>query len=288
MRVAAVLLLAGAASAGEYCSNSYSGCRPAGERMYTAYPNSPIIGKEFSLLIVGCNMPTTGGGGVNRDYVIVPASIPCEGVNPDALPGDCKLNSDSTELTKRIPAVCKNTGWLCTNCAKIAHSDSDRMSTTAIEKIVYDQDSAEPDAGGELVPLRLCRQSIGYNSAGNQTLVWTPLPAHNREVSSRSDTFALSVEMVVRGAAEINAETDLAPEGNCCEGLKLGDACLPLIVFILLWLLMAALLALLAWMCHKNQADADAERNNLQFSDFGADRELQDLAEGKEQDDDDI
>jgi len=289
MRVATVLLLAGAASAQSYCSNSYTGCRPAGERMYTAYPNSPVMGKEFSLLIVGCNIDTTGGGSVNRDYVIVPGDRPCESVDVDTLPGDCKMNSDTLELTKRIPAVCKTTGWLCTNCAKLAHKDDDRMSTTAITKIIYDEGSATPDAGGELVPLRLCRQSIGYDAAGNQTRVWSTLPAHDRAVSSRSDTMSLSVEMVVRGAAGIPpVDYSLQPEGTCCEGLKLGDACLPLIVFILLWLLMTALLALLAWMCHKNQTDVDAERNNQQFSNFGTDRELQDLAEGKDQDDDDI
>jgi len=287
MRVATVLLLAGAASAQSYCDNTYTGCRPAGERMYTPYPNSPVIGKEFSLLIVGCNMPTTGGGSVNRDYVIVPGDVPCESVNVDSLPGDCKLNSDTLELTKRIPAVCKTTGWLCTNCAELAHSDSDRMSTTAITKIIYDETSATPDAGGELVPLRLCRQSIGYDAAGNQTRVWNALMAHDREVSRRSDTMSLSVNMVVRGAAEINAAPDLQPEGSCCDGLKLGDACLPLIVFILLWLLMAALLGLLAYMCHKNQTDVDAERNNQQFTDFGNDKELQDLAQ-EPQDDDDI
>lgn len=284
--------LLGSASAQMYCpDNMYSGCRPAGERMYTPYPNAPVMGKEFNLLIVGCNMRTQGGTGtaVERDYMIVPGKKPCGLANPDALPSECKLNVDTLDIQKRIPASCAMTGWLCTNCAKMAHSDGTLMSTSSIEKILYEETSVgEKDYDGQLVPLTVCRQSIAYDQFGNQTVAWTALPAHDREVSQRSDTASLSIKQEVRGAADINAAAGLEPEsgGSCCEGLKLGDACLPLIVFILLWLLMAALLGLLAYMCHKNQTDVDAERNNQQFNQFGTDKELQDLAAQQEDEDD--
>eukprot|EP00756_Hemistasia_phaeocysticola_P020810 Hpha_TRINITY_DN15740_c1_g5::TRINITY_DN15740_c1_g5_i2::g.37508::m.37508 len=297
--VAAVLLLGSAvpSAAQSYCGDDYKGCRPAGERMYTAYPNSPVMGKEFSFLIVGCNMPIAGAdNSVARDYVIVPSDIPCSSVDTTTIPGECKFDKDTIELTKRIPATCKSSGWLCTNCAQLAHADTptgaETLSTTAINKVIYDDGSVDPDAGGQLAPLTLCYQTIDYDRDGNRTDTWTALHAHNRVVNSRADEIALSVQFEVRGAADINAAAGLEeePKGVCCEGLKLGDACLPLVVFLLLWLLMAGLLGLLGWMCHRNQQDIDMERNNLQFSNFGADKELQEFAaeQGGVDDDDDI
>eukprot|EP00756_Hemistasia_phaeocysticola_P020070 Hpha_TRINITY_DN15697_c1_g2::TRINITY_DN15697_c1_g2_i2::g.98875::m.98875 len=220
--------------------------------------------------------------------MVIPSGIGCGSVAPDTLPGECKLTAQNLDRTKRIPAQCKTTGWLCSSCSKVAHSDSDLMSTTAITDILYEEGSVDPDAGGQLALLTLCRQSIGYDATGNRTRVWTPLPTHNRAVSYRADELALSMKFEENPAAVRGAAALADNEGGCCEGLKLGDECIPLIVFILLWLLMAALLALLVFVYHRTRMEIEMERNNTMISEFAVDKELEDFAAMPGDDDDDI
>jgi hypothetical protein len=120
--------------------------------------------------------------------------------------------------------------------------------------------------------------------------------------SRRSDMFYIAQspagDLAVMGAARgaADAEGDGAegiPQDTCCEGLLLGsewdDMCMPLWLFILLWLALLALLTVLAIMLHKNQKDIDTEKNNRKFAQFSTDKELEQVADVQDgEDDDDI
>eukprot|EP01062_Namystynia_karyoxenos_P066711 TRINITY_DN60643_c0_g1_i1.p1 TRINITY_DN60643_c0_g1~~TRINITY_DN60643_c0_g1_i1.p1 ORF type:complete len:722 (+),score=193.78 TRINITY_DN60643_c0_g1_i1:138-2303(+) len=137
---------------------------------------------------------------------------------------------------------------------------------------------------------RLCRKVLRKTSSGEEKPVWVEVDAHNKGTTEREKHFWISEKTqtrsedpAIRGAAT-GEEGDVS--STCCDGLKVGDGCIPLFVFLILWALLALLIALMACALHKTMAEIDAERNNLKFSDFGADKELMDIAAGQAEDDD--
>ena len=90
--------------------------------------------------------------------------------------------------------------------------------------------------------------------------------------------FAVDAVQSNRGSAGLDG---IMGDNGCCDGLKLGDGCLPLWAFILLWLLMLGCLAGLAYMMRKHNAELEQNKNNQKYEQFCADAEMMDLADDR-------
>eukprot|EP01065_Artemidia_motanka_P029267 TRINITY_DN3540_c0_g1_i1.p2 TRINITY_DN3540_c0_g1~~TRINITY_DN3540_c0_g1_i1.p2 ORF type:complete len:436 (+),score=146.08 TRINITY_DN3540_c0_g1_i1:103-1308(+) len=260
---------------------SWATCLPKGPRMYTPFPNPAVVEKPFNLIIVGCDVKQAA------EYLVIPGEKSCQQMNT-ALDASCVFTSSAP---KAISDKCKETGWRCNGCVTFENSGQTEvgMSEVTISNITYNTGSLDT----KTINLKLCQQMTRMKADGSTEKFWFEVDAHNTQGYMRAETFPRGVDggsddPAVRGAAGLGG--DGGDGGNCCEGLKLGDGCLPLWAFLLLWLLMAALLGILALMLHKNQKEIDMEKNNQKFSNFGTDKELMDMAAepGAADDDDDI
>ncbi|KAJ9456923.1 hypothetical protein DIPPA_22315 [Diplonema papillatum] len=273
-------------------------CYPKGTRMYTPFPNQPIKDMDFSLTFVGCDLTA------DDTYAVIPAfnedlteenpcselpitstaGIECERVNGQraVINETCSSfllkqlspsgvnNKGMTEYTFQ-PLVVQEGGFRGTLDQRAAANNKEfKKDTPIFEKETY---------------FRVCKL-ISVEGKSGMEKAWAEVANHDHGVKERDFIFKISKEALYdpRGAA-----SDLSGDGpDCCDGLKLGPACLPLWAFLLLWLLMAFCLGGMGYMLHKNKNEIEAQKNNEKYEKFNVDAEMSAMAARQAEEDDDI
>eukprot|EP01063_Lacrimia_lanifica_P037848 TRINITY_DN7908_c0_g1_i2.p2 TRINITY_DN7908_c0_g1~~TRINITY_DN7908_c0_g1_i2.p2 ORF type:complete len:284 (+),score=122.21 TRINITY_DN7908_c0_g1_i2:451-1302(+) len=249
-----------------------SACAPAGPTIYTPFPNRPLVGEPFNILVVGCGLSETDR------YLIIPGAKECTNMNNHMFEDQCIF--EGTDVTPN--GNCTN-GVMVLGGVTTPTYDAARKSYTraTIKDVVFDEDYMERVVGNSF---RVCYPSTTVSESGDLIPIYRALPGHNEHVSRRDTEFLIDAEASYTRGAPLGAALDGLE--ICCEGLKLGEWCLPLWLFLLLWLLMASCLCLLLLTMRRTNKDLDDYKNNLKYEKFAADAEMLDLAAGEQDDSD--
>ncbi|KAJ9456236.1 hypothetical protein DIPPA_24353 [Diplonema papillatum] len=230
-----------------------STCLPHGPSLYTTFPNRPVTNEPFNLLVVGCSLDKDDA------YLIIPArkngrDNTCEEMDLNKMHPECRFNGTEATPSAGCAAGIAIEGVLKT------HVDVNRGSTTRTAAVgITFPDAFLVDGPDFLV----CHESTRTTRTGVVEAVWRPLDGHDEYVSKRDHHFTVdTVRNAYSGAA--------AGEGDerCCEGLKIGSFCLPLWLFILLWVLMALCMGAVGFQMVQHKRDIDDWQYNKKFEAF--------------------
>eukprot|EP01060_Flectonema_neradi_P004115 TRINITY_DN126_c0_g1_i5.p1 TRINITY_DN126_c0_g1~~TRINITY_DN126_c0_g1_i5.p1 ORF type:complete len:2481 (+),score=607.87 TRINITY_DN126_c0_g1_i5:393-7445(+) len=208
-------------------------CAPSGAYWYTAYPNKPVKNEQFTVIVHGC--------------------FPHE---KDETPGKLALMKGND---------CQPT--VSDDC--IASEGSSIKITQECQAVSVLHPMLEPQVGMELL------MNVTSVIPGMYTLCystddgkWAPVETHDREGNRIGQLDILEEANEDAGArpSPLNSGGDA-----CCEGLKLGEACLPAALILVLWILVIALIAFLVYSLVKSRnenAALDQQSKSRKFDDF--------------------
>eukprot|EP01065_Artemidia_motanka_P023115 TRINITY_DN2753_c7_g1_i1.p1 TRINITY_DN2753_c7_g1~~TRINITY_DN2753_c7_g1_i1.p1 ORF type:complete len:371 (+),score=108.02 TRINITY_DN2753_c7_g1_i1:97-1209(+) len=241
-------------------------CKPVGVHMYTQSPLEVTVEQNFNLLLWGCNLSPA-----SMQFRVIPQNSSCD----DAVPAECQATAAALKTTP-----------LAASCTSIQVTGANILDDMSRREAAIEGLKLPAAAAGQGTAMyKLCSRDSASSS-------WsTPVQTHD-ERGYRDPAFMVVSRKeadVVRGAAGLGGD---GLEWECCDKgeIRVGDACIPLIVWILLMLLLFLLAALLAYKAHKTNKEIEMERNNRQFNQFsGADESsLQVEARKRDGADDDV
>ena len=210
-------------------------CAPSGAYWYTAYPNKPVKAEMFTVIVHGCFSQK-------------------------------KKNSGKLALMKGQDCLATvNQGCMVSEGSKITITETCQAAGVANPML-------EPKVGMELM------MNVTAQISGEYTLCyamegekWAPVETHDRAGSRIGQ---LEVLEEFNDDAGARGATLLTAGEACCEGLQLGEACLPAALILVLWILVIALIVFLAYSLMKSRnenAALDQEKKERKFDDFEMD-----------------
>ena len=244
----------------------------SGARMYTTFPNEPVVGAPFSLTVLRC-------GSVPAPLVVLPfyqadrvAETRCADLaaTPTAgLPSECRFDrGDAVALGAASNATTCHGGFVLPApvAADVpsAAAAGGQLRTFTYANVLMADETAFRTTEAKDAMFRVCARGA---------LNWADVDGHNMHVSRRDRAFTVWKSAAVKSAVSAGAWDD-----GCCGGLLLGSWCVPLWFVVLLWLLVCCLLgcvALMRFRYRKVQLDMDEEvvRNNEKIETFSVDEE---------------
>eukprot|EP01064_Diplonema_japonicum_P030483 TRINITY_DN5196_c0_g1_i1.p1 TRINITY_DN5196_c0_g1~~TRINITY_DN5196_c0_g1_i1.p1 ORF type:complete len:565 (+),score=153.84 TRINITY_DN5196_c0_g1_i1:43-1737(+) len=259
-----------------FCENKKT-CLPNGPSVYTPFPNRPVANEPFNVLVVGCELSK------DDEYMLIPTwKNQADGVKNTC--GDMQSSEFETSGCSFVSGDVAPP----TNCSKGVHVKGphgvfydDVKRSNARASITGVTLSKAYLNGNDKLEFTVCSKGMRMAPSGEMEEVWRTIDGHNEDVSMRDESFMVDLVRNVRSAPG-------GGDGECCEGLKIGSLCLPLWVFLLLWLLMACCVGVLGYALHKNKNDIEGIKNNQKYENFGQDAEMLDLAAANASDDDDL
>eukprot|EP01060_Flectonema_neradi_P040441 TRINITY_DN9209_c0_g1_i1.p1 TRINITY_DN9209_c0_g1~~TRINITY_DN9209_c0_g1_i1.p1 ORF type:complete len:382 (+),score=88.47 TRINITY_DN9209_c0_g1_i1:68-1213(+) len=238
-------------------------CLPNGPHMYTPFPNRPVTGKRFNILVVGCDLQE------NDKYLIIPQY---KSGNTET-PNECEINNEADFSASCRFNETRQFIQPTSACPKGVFIDGGMVmngdNRATITDVVFDRTSMDLAPGEMMVNARagidksaymVCRKEMSLDG----TPVWRRIDSHNEFVDMRDDRFVIDEVQSPseRGAAGMGYDGE-----DCCDGLEIGF-CLPLWAFILLWLLMALCLGALGYALWKNKNELEMNKNNQKYEKF--------------------
>ncbi|KAJ9460991.1 hypothetical protein DIPPA_14321 [Diplonema papillatum] len=290
-------------------------CYPTGTRMYTSFPNQPLIGQAHSLTFVGCKLSPSDV------YAVIPAytddlsmertcgSLDTNYTAGGVIPPPCRFISGSQEAHIGNTSACDGSvGFSITNLreeSKKPAKHTQGMSEFTFEPITIYEDvfrgtleqkaAAAAAEAGKDVPIheketyfRVCKLVTVMTNDGGSDEEWQEVAGHDHQVEKRDFMYKVAKESIYDENTRAAAGMDGEDGESCCDGLKLGPICLPLWAFLLLWLLMACCLGAMGYSLHKNKNEIEAQKNNEKYEKFNVDAEMSAMAAKQAEDDDDI
>ncbi|KAJ9435650.1 hypothetical protein DIPPA_19619 [Diplonema papillatum] len=167
-------------------------CEPAGAHWYTAFPNSPVSGETFTLIVHGCFPDNSSFHSVR----LVQGNSSCD-VEPE---DRCQTSRGTLSMSR-------------SKCDDVSQRDSAKLEPTAQQEILVDVRAYTADKS---------EYTVCWNHPSEG---WRRLATHTRN-GNRAGTLKVSAQQ--NGDTGAAAASTIEEDGSpCCEGLSLGSACVP-------------------------------------------------------------
>jgi len=208
-------------------------CSPAGPWWFTSYPNKPAKNSPFTLIVHGC----FGNGSIR---VIPAGNASCGDLDKEAAMAGCTMDAGTDPLT------------LGGACGAVQRNAPTKEPLNKMELLINMSTRGLDMTSPDDVFYTVCY--------GNNDGTWTEVPTHKRSGEKQED---LAVGCGVaddecgswpRSAAELQGQMNLE---ECCEGLKIGEVCLPTALVIILWIALIGAIIYLAYRVMRSKKDAN-------------------------------
>ena len=225
---------------GAYCN--VRACSLSSPNFVTTYPLRPLSGEPFTFIAHGCfdTLPNS----TSRRVKVVPEESDCN----EMVPSGCVV--DGYEEGEATPMVINDAG----GCAAAVNMNATAEPLSGMEllwnaTITTLQDTAR---------FRVCY--LRSNSSGSTS--WVPISSHE------SDGAFTDFIIIRKQPSEDTGSLRGAPhdgDEQCCEGLLLGELCLPVAIIILVWVMCCGSIGgLIYGMFHTSQKKEDLNAQDVQ------------------------
>eukprot|EP01061_Rhynchopus_euleeides_P031641 TRINITY_DN523_c0_g1_i4.p1 TRINITY_DN523_c0_g1~~TRINITY_DN523_c0_g1_i4.p1 ORF type:complete len:6531 (+),score=2152.69 TRINITY_DN523_c0_g1_i4:5046-24638(+) len=212
---------------GAFCN--VRACTSTSPNFVTTYRLRPLKNEPFTIILHGCF--DTHPDSTSRKVKIVPEDSDCAQI----VTPQCVAESGDTELSDT------------TGCGAVTHLNATVEPKGAMELLVNTTYFTESELDKKL---RVCW--LRSNFSGEE--VWVPVSSHEDD-GSFTDVIIVRAQPTedvgsIRGAP-------LSGGDICCEGLRIGELCLPAALVVIIWVLLLAALFGICFLIARSRRESE-------------------------------